>query len=404
MRFERAVRGRSRLDAPDIDDRGWDMHRPGGWNATEARGPMFGIMVGDTVRLKVVREDLDADAPLFVTVSEAAEAQVEIVEPEGGGPLPADGIVKVKGVADSSSGQTVEVRLGGVEGPVIAEAEPHVFERKTLLVTPHMVSIHSGANAAAATGQFPINADEVREIFTIVKAIYRPLGIHLSVAAAVQRDVYGGFADDGVYRILRNHTTTGAPFPSALGNVVNSFWVAGRCNVFFVPYLDDSLGIGLSEESKSSEDSPHPACLVACRGSFTRSGTSMTNLFNRPTDGSAHWIRAMANDTAHEIGHFLTLWHADAVNSPGREDTYARRQLMHPNNLIARSGGNIRLADIGYGSTPDGTHRGCLLTMKDLPHYAETANQSSSGDLTGASGSEATRIRARMNHANLYGT
>lgn len=397
MRFERAVRGRSRRDAPDLDHRGWDMHRPSGWNSTEARGPMFGVMVGDTVRLKILREDLDAATPLYVTVSQAAEPQVEVAEPAGGGPLPADGIVRIRGVADTSSGQTVEVRLGGVEGPVIAEAEPHVFERKTLLVTPHIVSINTAANAASASGEIPLMAADVTRIFDIVKAVYRPIGIDVRVATAVDLDVFNAAAND------RCFVGTGPTNAVAhINQVTQQGWVAGRVNVYYVSWLEGSLGIGLNKDTKGMASCTNPACVIAVRGNFN-------GIYRRPTDqdaNDAHLIRALGNDTAHEIGHFLTLWHADNQNNPGRRDTYARRQLMHPMNLLPARSTNaaIRSNDVGYGKHPGSgrAHRGCMLTLKDLPSYAETGNLSG-GSLQGASGSEASRIRGRMNHADLYG-
>src|SRR5258705_5175680 len=96
VRFDRAVRGAPVLDAPDVDDRGFVLKTPDGLNKTDARGAMFGITVGDTVRVKVVREDLDATAPLFVTVAPSSNPQVRIVAPAGGGPLPAAGVISIE--------------------------------------------------------------------------------------------------------------------------------------------------------------------------------------------------------------------------------------------------------------------------------------------------------------------
>src|SRR5580704_5743606 len=91
-RVDRAVRGAPVLDAPDVDDRGWVNNRATGLNVDDARGALFGTTVGDVVRLKVVREDLDDAVPLFVTTT---GDQVAIEQPAGGGPLPADGIFSV---------------------------------------------------------------------------------------------------------------------------------------------------------------------------------------------------------------------------------------------------------------------------------------------------------------------
>ena len=52
VRLDRAVVGAPILDAPDLDNRGYSMPRPSGLNSTDARGAMFGIAEGDTVRVR----------------------------------------------------------------------------------------------------------------------------------------------------------------------------------------------------------------------------------------------------------------------------------------------------------------------------------------------------------------
>ena len=41
---------------------------------TDARGAMIGITAGQTVEMKILREDLDPEAPLFVTVTPATDS------------------------------------------------------------------------------------------------------------------------------------------------------------------------------------------------------------------------------------------------------------------------------------------------------------------------------------------
>ena len=60
LRFARAVSGQAVADAPDVDDRGYHMGtRPSAWGTTTIRGSMFGVMVGNTARVKLVREDIE---------------------------------------------------------------------------------------------------------------------------------------------------------------------------------------------------------------------------------------------------------------------------------------------------------------------------------------------------------
>ena len=153
-RFARAATGAPVIDAPDLDDRGYVLHRPSGWNSTPTRGPMIGMTVGDTVRLKVVREDIASTAPLFATVSAAADPQVEVVDPPAGTAIAASGEVKLRAIANTSSGQALEIRFGSATGPVVAMLEPHVFSPRTFHITPHVCTVHSAA-AAPGTGSAP---------------------------------------------------------------------------------------------------------------------------------------------------------------------------------------------------------------------------------------------------------
>src|SRR6516164_5739786 len=85
--------------------------RPGTWGASTARGAMVGITAGDTVSVRVLREDLDDGAPLFVKSSNTS--LVSIQSPAGGGPLGADGIFQIRGVSDvKNTPVKIEVRLG----------------------------------------------------------------------------------------------------------------------------------------------------------------------------------------------------------------------------------------------------------------------------------------------------
>ncbi len=390
LRVTRAVTGKPRLDAPDPDDRGWKMATASGFAATEARGPTFGVSVGDTVRLKVERADLDASAPLFATVSESPEPLIEVVEPAGGGPIPADGVVKVRGVADTTAGQALQIRLGSATGPILAEAEAHTFEVRTLLVTPHIVTIHQAATAAAGGGIAPTDQDELNRIFAVARAIWRPAGIHLSVAAAVSHVVVNAPVDDRCFRQVNAGT-------AALHRVAALGYTAGRCHIYFVWAFEGLLGIGIRRENMvmnlatagAALNMPNPACVIAMSDSFTvNGGPPVTfNDFSRGYTGAA-LDHAVGNDVAHEIGHFLTLTHAGDVNGPGRADSYARRQLMHPNNLLP---GGARRRDVGYGQTNGQGHRGCLLTLKEHP------------DAVAKQDGEVKRARARMLDAtNLY--
>jgi hypothetical protein len=363
VRMGRAVVGAPVLDAPDVDDRGFKLNRGAGLNVTDARGPMFGITVGDTVRVKVVREDLDDTAPLFVGLSQSSAPQLDITAPAGGGPLPADGIFSVEAVADTLTGQKIQIRLGAIDGPIIAEADPHVFSPKTLNITPHLCTIHQAA-APPGTGTTPtVNgaAFDLNAIMDVVRAIWRPAGVQFNVGPT-RNEVYRGFTRDDFAR------TDAAAGPGSESVMVNQNRLNNTCNVYFIRFMDDSLGVGVNRETMAAEHWTNPGVIIGVEGFIDGAGT----VHNRSSAG-ADLVHEMGNDLAHELGHFLTLSHADQVNSPGLSDTYGRRQLMHPNNLLPiAAANNARFDDIGYGisGAQNRGHRGCLITLKDDPNHS----------------------------------
>src|SRR6266567_8343143 len=97
IRFVRAVTGPAVADAPDVDGRGFTMGtRPGTWGSTDTRGAMVSVQEGDTVRVRVLHEDIDAGAPLFVTSTDPSIAAIA----GSAGPLQNNGIFQITGVKD----------------------------------------------------------------------------------------------------------------------------------------------------------------------------------------------------------------------------------------------------------------------------------------------------------------
>jgi hypothetical protein len=377
VRVDRAVRGAPILDAPDVDDRGWVNNRAAGLNVDDARGALFGTTVGDVVRLKVVREDLDDGVDLFVSTT---GNQVDIDAPAGGGPLPADGIFSVRSLADTTVGSKIQVRIGSATGPIICEADAHTFTPKTLLITPHVCTIHSASAATVAggggTGQTPsvngavLDDTVLTNIFdTIVRPIWRPAGVEFQLGA-VQNEVFtadDGFTQDNI--ALQNQT------PNQIAAVYGRNRVANTCNIYFIHTTDQFLGLGLKFEDRNVLGAGNSGIMVGVNGFQTGAAppppTPALTFINRPSTGD-DLVHEIGNDIAHELGHFLNLPHADHINGAGRNDTYNRRFLMHPSNLLPRAnatGTPPRFNDIGYGQVSGRAHRGCLLTLKHHPSH-----------------------------------
>ena len=367
----RAVRGIPVVDAPDVDDRGWVNRRAAGLNVTDARGALVGIAVGDTVRLQVVREDLDATMPLFVTNT---GNEIAIQAPAGGGPIPASGLISVTATSDTVTGSKIQIRMGAADGPVICDVDAHTFSLLTLNITPHICTIHQAATPGTTAVTPSVNGVTLNDtilttIFDIARAIWRPAGIDLNVSAALT-ETYTGFLRDDF--ASQNRPGVG----SEENLVMRQNQVANTCNIYFLRFMDQSLGVGVRVETRAAERITRSGIMLATVGSSTNStGATINPRLSTGTD----LVHEIGNDVAHEIGHFLTLPHANNVDSPGLLDTYGRRRLMHPQNLMAPAVSPLtatsrpRFTDIGYGIGGGGnSHRGCLITLKD--HSADSSD------------------------------
>jgi len=332
LRFTRAVSGRPRLDAPDLDDRGWEMPRPPGWVASEARGAMVGITVGDTVRLRVEREDFPEGAKLFVTASSNGPPQFKIAEPDGGGALPPDGVFRVEALDDNDTPQAIEIRLGSVTGPILSQAEPHVFSPISLRVVPHICTIHGPGGTGGTTPQVDLGT-----WFGEVRSILRPAGIRLKVGAPTHQVHSFAEADVPFSQLKPSY------LPGELPALVGQGYVENRCNVYFVRYLKEALGLATSRAATCQW--PEPAALVAVDG--THGGLPLDPA---KRDQNTAWVMA------HEICHFLGLSHIGEDRQPPFQDDYHWRNLMHPYVGASRN--------LGYGEGMNGA----LLTLKHFPN------------------------------------
>jgi len=398
VRVDRAVRGAPVLDAPDVDDRAWITHLPTGINKDDARGSVFGMRVGDTVRLKLVREDIDDSAPLFVVAEKTGNPQFKVAAPVGGGPLPPSGEFSLKAVNDNTTPQKLFIKLGSADGPIIGEASPHIFNPLTLNVTPHVVTIHK-ANSPPFGGSEPkiggaAISTVMGQLFDMATAIWRPMGIQFNVGATLFDTVNGAANDDQA-------VMDPAGSPPARGSVqeisgINH--VPKTCNIYFVRFSPGFLGIGVNRDVMNANGIKfkNPAVFIGVEGNNPGGPTDL-----RPGNGT-DVMRAIGNDLAHEIGHFIGLPHADKVNNPGQPDSYTRRQLMHPINLLPEAAAvpNTRFDDAGYGTVANArsftgsgasvtrAHRGCMITIKEHP--------------THQSNPEVLTARRRFQNPNLF--
>jgi len=344
LRFTRAAFTYAGFNTPELDSRGYEMGtRPSGWGTSDARGPMLGIMNGETVRVKIERERLDDAAPVFVTSTNPAI--VEIVEPENGGPLPANGIFECKALDGEGEHPVIQARLGSAEGPVLAELEPHTFPRLRIAITPHNVRI-DGAGGNGTRASLTALADILRR----VRKIWRPCGIDFTINATVNDTITLG---SNITDTFDNASTFVGDIRQILGLQRARLGLpAGTndesINMYMIDTFSDGryVGFGISRDSATRYGSD-TGILINCTG----------------VNGNAVAEERTARTVAHEIGHFLRLKHVEEKNAADAvEYTYGRWQLMFP--LSTFNDGRVRNFGNGRGM------RGHLLTLKNHQHHS----------------------------------
>lgn len=357
IRFARAGVGFPIINFPDIDDRGWFRNAPTGNNAaTNDHGFVVGVTQGDTVFIQLTREKVEDTSPLFVTSSNTATMTCGMAGTGADALLNIHDInIQVTGVAGGAAADPniarVQVRHGSNTGPIIGELSVWVFRVLNVNLVPHNVTI-AGAGGGAGIG----SAVNITAVTDMVKAIWRPCGVDFTVAAVQNHNL--NFATAGV-----------AAWQGEVNTILGTGFVAGSINAYFVNQIQMAgfpgvLGVGISRPNQVAFGTPNPGIIL---GDTNASGSARA--------GDTHWL---ANDLAHEIGHFFTLEHPDKRSPPPntntRFDTWAVRMLMHNFNL--RAARTDWRNDVTYGPQ----RRGCLITMKDLVDSGNAVHHSTDNE------------------------
>lgn len=350
VRFKRSGLGQPVLGKPDIDDRGY--YRTA-ITAGNDHGHTVGVMQGNESEVVLERVRIDNKAALYVTSSDTATMTVK---DSGGTSKLATAKrpkIKIKGIkgAAGTNPQTAkcEIRYGSETGPIIGELSVWVFKKVTVKLTPHNVTISDSTPAAGIASSVNITS-----VINLVKAFWEPCGVDFTVDPIQNENVT--FANRG-----------DVAWKPEVNTLLNTNYVANSINAYFVNRIvlsgsNGVLGLGISRPNQVAFSLSNPGIIL---GDTNVSGS------NRAAD--THWL---ANDLAHEIGHFFTLEHVDRKNAgpTSRNDFWAVRMLMHPSNKRS-SQGNWR-DNAGYGTR----YRGGLITLKNLTDASNAANHNTDGE------------------------
>lgn len=347
--FRRARTGPPSAERPDVDERGF--------TGTE-HGPLIGICQGDTAIVEVVREQLKSTAPLFASSTDPAVADVVGAQLGTG----ASTELRIRGVLGGNPKVAViRIHFGAVGGPVVGQLGVWVHAPISLRVKPHIVSVTTAADRALVPPVAPIApTNNVAHVIEGVRRIWRPLGIELTVLPDATHTVDMSVAGQVKFGEMGGlFATYNTPAPAG-GIGPPTPPLPKTIHIYFVHHTDDGyFGFGISPAIAAAHTYPgihDPGILLAdeAKGGYA-------------LDAELQWAMV-----AHEIGHFLTLWHPEKqdANAP-RQDFWSRRMLMFP--VLPVTPMRDWRDKLGYGTFqfPPPFHgnapkNGALITMKNL--------------------------------------
>lgn len=355
--FRRATTGAPNHFRPDLDERGF---------TGAEHGPLAPCCQGDTIIVQVVREHLRSTAPLFATSTAPAVAVVE------GGAALAQGAtaeLKIRGVlGDNPKTAIIQIHFGSEGGPVIAQLGVWVYKPLMLRIKPHVVSITTAADAAHVPPIPPVAATvKPQDVIDGVRRIWRPFGINFTLLPQVEHTVQMSVAGQVMWgaeigNLFAAHNAPpapagGGPAPAAPAKTLHIYFVHHCVGTAGQGYFGVGVAPSLvAANAYASVGINHPGIVVAdeAKGAYALD------------------IELQSAMVAHEIGHFLSLWHPEKKDAGHqREDMWSRRSLMYP-TLPPTVFGDWR-DKLGYGTfhipppqNKDAPKNGVLITMKDL--------------------------------------
>ena len=349
IRFARAVTGFTDDTAPDLDDHGFTIPA----QFCTAHGPVVGLIgpasgqaTGPIVRIKVMRDRVSSVAQLFPTVDSASVAAIDF--PVNAALSPTDSAATATSPAHladcvylhaanitSESETKLKIHYGSAGGPVMAECALRAYPRLVINVQAHRVTIN---------GTAPTSTDaQIQKLFQNVSKIYAQAGVEFVLAANILAEAVNGYARAGTVTL----TNVADQQNTELQTVLRQHPTAGSLNAYFFGHYHDTTDgstdsvLGIAFSTDDANGNPAHGTFPGCQAGIT---------IRDATDP----IEA-AHTAAHEIGHALRLIHYGNVNSPGRQDIWAHRCLMHP---IVGVGTNppssVARATVGYGVLNNG--------------------------------------------------
>ena len=358
-------------DSPELDERGYTTHD----------GPILSLEVGHTVTLRLERLHMAYGVPLSVTSSDPGV--VSVVERPGG-------LYKFTGVKGSEEAApkqaVVEVRYGSSDGLLLHKLYVQVYAPIEVAVAVHFVSIGQKGRSEQDVPRIApaLSQSTIQQIFHGTPAVTIPAtaamhGInHIWRAAGIRFSVTRWL--DETIDLHQAGAMTAATVKDAAGNdvlihefdaITNLNRLPNHLNMYVV---DSMVGGGIGWGSKNT-------ALVAADKMHGQTPSTRDRL---------------VQTFAHEIGHFLGLWHPATVNAKGDDvvtkipggppenhalqDYWSRRMLMYCYTSLITTYGPLaattrqlgRQSNVGNGWDVGGK----MLCCQVVPKIVSSADKS----------------------------
>lgn len=372
VKFARAVSGFADTNAPDLDDRGFILPQ----DFCTALGPVVGVTQTKTIRIRVIRDRLEATTMIFPSIDDDTIAALE--HPTPGTALNSSDqgerrgdCVYLHGAATGNRVRETKVKLhfGAIDGPVMAELAVRVYPELVIRVQAHAVTINGTAPTTTLAN--------VQNIFRRINRIYAQAGVRFTIPTSLAAESVTGFARAGTVTLtnVRDDRNT------ELQTVLRQNSAANRLNAYFFAHYFDTVS-GLLDQVNGIAFSSDQA-----RANLPNAATGFPGCQAGITVRDANDIVLIAHTAAHEIGHALQLEHyANGQQGPTgtpsrvRNDIWGHRDLMHNFTNLITSGNATDIfpnsparAQVGYGRYSNGNiMTGQLLSTKKIANIRQS--------------------------------
>ncbi|MCP3021693.1 zinc-dependent metalloprotease family protein, partial [Cupriavidus basilensis] len=285
---------------PELDERGYREHD----------GPIVSLMAGQRIDLLLLRLHVGASVPLsFVSTDEST---VKISHVTGD-------LIELSGVrgGEEASPRTasIEVRFGSSTGPLLHTLAVQVYDPINVAVAVHFVSIGQAGRPEIPRVPPSLQRPKLEPIFNKINDIWRAAGIRFEVEQWLNDTIDLTKAGAMTVKPAKNGQPAVNEFPA----VTSLNRKARHLNMYVVEStIGSGIGWGLCNTALVAAEQMH--------GGQPSSQDQLIQTF------------------AHEIGHFLGLWHPATHNPEGDdvqvqiqgrderhnlEDFWSRRMLMY---------------------------------------------------------------------------